>query len=112
MPTPEEIFRALQQRAQAQQQAQQAAAEAQRKKQLYTTLGALGGAALGFGLLKLLNSDKGKQKAEDLLEKVGDECGTIAHNKLMGFLGETPLEPPTFRPPEGDIKDADFDIVD
>jgi hypothetical protein len=100
-------------RLQQQQLAEQAArAEAERKRQLFLGLGAIGGAALGFGLLKLLNTEKGKAKAEQVLESVGDQCAEALQRKVAGFLGgELPTAPPMFHP-DAPIKDADYEVLD
>ncbi|NEN88004.1 MAG: hypothetical protein F6K48_03380 [Okeania sp. SIO3H1] len=94
--------------------AQQEAQE-QSKQRLYTSLGALAGAGIGIGLLKLLNRKKGQEKAEELATGIGQQCSDALQDQIAGFLGKAapqqqPPDTPTFS--DGDIKDADFDIVD
>jgi hypothetical protein len=108
---------AARQQALAQQAAAQREAEEKRKQLLFGGLAALGGAALGYGALRLFKSEQARQKAGELLHHIGDECAENIQQRIKlllehGMPATSSGHPMPQQPLEGEVRDVEFRVLD
>lgn len=105
--TPADVIRALDLQ---QRQSKEAASKGSQK--LYTGLGVLAGAGIGYGLMRLLRNQTVRRKIATVVENLGDQYLDEVQEQLARVLAQKDLPEPPFSTEPPTIKDAEFLVVD
>lgn len=117
MISPEQFRRMQEEAARASQQGPHEPHPSHIQRHLLHGLGALAGAVGGYALLRIMDSDRGREKTSRMLENLSDQCAQSLQKKIDAMLDNEGY--PTFGAfsgsepaDEGNIKEADFEVLD